>query len=87
MTRQIKQKDWDPQMRALVERFKAEGPAEAPFELRSGALVVDPAKFHAAILGDIDQGAGGTRSMMGALESDLRDFFLRRAAPATPKKD
>jgi hypothetical protein len=67
-------------MQALIERFKAEGPASAPFELRSGALVVDPAKFHAALLGDIDQGSGGTRARMGALESDLRDFFAMSAS-------
>jgi len=64
-------------MQALIERFKATAPETAPFELRSGAEVIDPAKFHAAILSEIESGPAGARALTGALESDLRDYFSR----------
>jgi len=64
-------------MQALIERFQATAPETAPFELRSGAEVIDPAKFHAAILSEIELGPAGARAMMGGLEGDLRDYFSR----------
>ena len=67
-------------MKDLIERFTKEGPAAAPFELRSGSVVIDPEKFHAAILLEVAGGPAGPRAILGSLEGDLRDFFTRKKA-------
>lgn len=69
---------WDPETEALIRRFREIGPAEKPFELRSGCTVIDPEKFHQMLKEEIDLGPRGARARMGSVQSDLRDYLKGR---------
>lgn len=67
-------------MNALIEKFRSLAPATAPFELRPGVSVVDPALFHAALEAEIAKGPKSARVILGALAGDLEDYFRTRIA-------
>lgn len=69
---------WEQEMKALIAEYEKLGPAEKPFELRSGALVIEPALFHEALKREIDGGPGSPRAKMGGLRGDLEDYLKFR---------
>jgi hypothetical protein len=71
---------WDREIEVLIRRFRETGPAEKPFELRSGCTVIDPAKFHEVLKAEIDLGPRGARARMGAVQGDLKDYMRIRGA-------
>lgn len=71
---------WDPETLELIRRFRGIGPAEKPFDLRSGCSVIDPVKFHQMLREELDLGPRGARARMGAVQSDLRDYMRIRGA-------
>jgi hypothetical protein len=65
-------------MLALIAEYEKFGPADKPFELRSGSSVFDPARFHEALKREIDGGPGSPRARMGGLRGDLESYIKFR---------
>lgn len=69
--------EWDVSTKALVEILRKKEPEKEPFELDLGRSVVDPVKFHIALLGDADAGPLGPRSLTGAFQCDLKSYLAK----------
>lgn len=69
---------WDGRVKAMIERLKKIEPASGPFVLGPEATVIDPVKFHAAILGDAEIGPKAPRSRTGAFQKDLERYLSIR---------
>lgn len=69
--------EWDASTKALVERLRKKEPESEPFELDAGRYVVDPVKFHQALIGDADAGPEGPRSLTGSFQSDLKSYLAK----------
>lgn len=65
-------------MKALIAEYAKLGPADKPFELRSGSSVFDPARFHEALMREIEGGPGSPRARMGGLRGDMEDYIKFR---------
>lgn len=72
-------KVWAAGMEALIGKFRALEPAPGAFDLCPGSRVLDPKLFHEKLLQDVEDGAGGPRAMIGALEKDLADYLAVRS--------
>lgn len=66
-------------MEAMIVRCKALTPAADGFELRSGSPVVNPMLFHEKLMQDIEDGPGGPRALIGALEKDVEEYLKVRS--------
>jgi hypothetical protein len=66
--------EWASEVKALIEEVKATRPQEAPFPLHPWATVIDPAKFHASVLAEIERGPGGARAITGVFAEELRAY-------------
>ena len=62
-------------MKAMVECLRKMIPPTESFEISPGATVIDPAKFHAAMLGDAALGTKAPRSRTKAFQQDLENYL------------
>lgn len=69
--------EWSAEMKRLISLFRSSAPPPKPFIMKSrSTLVIDPAKFHAALAADIAAGPAGPRVGTGALTRDLVEYLL-----------
>lgn len=73
--------EWTDAIKSMVTRLREIGPAKEGFELAPGRTVIDPKKYHAAMLQDADAGAKGARSNTGAFQQELRLYLKARGEP------
>lgn len=79
--------EWTGAVKAMVARLRAIEPAKEGFELGPGRTVIDPIKFHKAMLMDADAGPRGTRSYLGGFQEDLRLYLVARGEPVPKEND
>lgn len=66
---------WDPRMKAMIERLNRMSASKEPFELSPGSTVIDPEKFHAAMLSEAAEGPKTPRCRTGAFQKDLERYL------------
>lgn len=70
--------EWDASVKANIQKLRQMDPLKEPFEIASGCSVVDPAKFHGALLAEADYGPKSPRSVTGAFQGDLKAYLAIR---------
>lgn len=79
--------EWTDAVKAMVVRLRAIGPAKEGFELGPGRTVIDPVKYHAAMIQDADGGPRGPRSITGAFQHELRLYLTVRGEPVPKEQE
>lgn len=71
--------NWARKERSLIVEFKRLAPpGPEPFQLCSGVAVLNPERFHASLLADIEDGPRGPRARMGSVRHDLEAYLATR---------
>lgn len=79
--------EWTAAVKAMVARLREIGPAKEGFELGPGRTIIDPAKYHAALVQDADAGPKGARSRLGAFQEELRLYLMKRGEPVPKEQE
>lgn len=78
---------WTDAVKAMVARMREIGPAKEGFELGPGRTVIDPVKYHAAMIGDANGGPDSPRSRTGAFQQELRLYLAVRGEPLPKEQE
>jgi hypothetical protein len=79
--------EWTDAVKTMVARLRQIGPAKEGFELGPGRTVIDPVKYHAAMIQDADAGPKGARSNTGAFQHELRLYLTVRGEPVPKEQE
>lgn len=70
--------EWGDSVKAMVARLREIGPAKEGFDLGPGRKVIDPEKFHNALLEEAGSGPGKVRSVIGSFQLELELYLKAR---------
>ena len=66
---------WGAETAAYIRWFRSATPPAERFELQSGVVIADPARWWASIATDIEGGPRRSRGLTGALTGDLAKLY------------
>ncbi len=69
---------WGAFVSPMIARLKEIGPAKEGFELGPGRTVIDPVKYHAAMIFEAGMGPKSARSRTGVFQEELRLYLVAR---------
>lgn len=70
--------EWDAETKANVERLRKLEAAKEAFVLDDFRTILDPVKYHKAMLSDAAAGPKSVRSLTGAFQAELAAYLKRR---------
>lgn len=81
------QGEWNAAVKSMVARLREVGPAKEGFELGPGRTVIDPVKYHSAMIQEADAGPKSPRSRTGAFQQELRLYLLAIGEPVPKEQE